>query len=179
MNRTRRYVWAGIALAPLLVALACTSPTLTLATQEPIEIRIDLHHEVRVHLDREVTEILGAESAREDLSSRSGDPTDDQLVRTAKERGLVGEQADGYLGIRANSASEGERALVARVNASRRAEYKLLAEDYRAPVEEVAKLAGASRIAAAGPGEVVRTPDGAWIDAGEAKVVVVEGGPDA
>lgn len=175
MRRTGRLLTAALGIA---FVTACPSPTLTLATQQPIEIKIDLRHEVRVHIDREVSDLIDSEAARERVLSRSGESGDEQLVRDAKRRGVVGEQADGYLGLRAG-ASEADRALVARINEARADEYAVLAQDYRSPVEEVARLAGANRIRAAGPGEWVQTPDGAWIDAGAAKVVVVEGGPDA
>ncbi len=180
VRRRRAPSWLPAGLALLLAAgSGCTSPTVNLATEKPIEIRIDLRHEVRVHLDREVSDMLGSEQVRESVTARGFDASVERRVRAAKERGVIGEQADGYLGVCAVSASERERALVERVNAERRAEYGVLAEDYRAPIEEIAKLAGASRIRAAGPAELVRTPDGRWIEASEAQVVVIEERPDA
>lgn len=169
-----RHSCALLVATVLTGAFGCPSPTLTLATQQPIEIRIDLRHEVRVHIDREVGELIESESEREKLIGRGGGAAEEKLVRDAKRRGAVGEQADGTLGLRAG-ASTAERELVARVNEERAGEYRALAAEHGAPLQEIAKLAGARRIRAAEPGEWVRLPDGAWVDAERAQVVVVEG----
>lgn len=74
---------------------------------------------------------------------------------TARARGLVGEQTDGYVGaVRGEGDAEVHR-LVAEVNAKRRAHYEQIARQQGAAVEVVASLAGAKLIE--------RMPPGTWI----------------
>jgi uncharacterized protein YdbL (DUF1318 family) len=76
--------------------------------------------------------------------------------------GLVGEQADGYLGL-AGSAPANVRAQMEQVNIQRRAAYTQLAAQRGATIEEVAAATAcqlfASRVA---PGQYYRMPDGVW-----------------
>jgi uncharacterized protein len=76
--------------------------------------------------------------------------------------GLVGEQADGYLGL-VGSAAADVRAQVDAVNIQRRAYYTQLASRRSATIEEVAAATAceifASRI---GAGQYYRLPDGVW-----------------
>ena len=76
--------------------------------------------------------------------------------------GVVGEQADGYLGL-VGSASAAIRAQMDSVNIQRRAAYTQLATQRGATIEEVAAATAcqifASRI---GPGQYYRLPDGVW-----------------
>jgi len=76
--------------------------------------------------------------------------------------GLVGEQADGYLGL-VGSASADVRAQMDSVNIQRRAAYTQLASQRGATIEEVAAATAcqifASRV---GPGQYYRLPDGVW-----------------
>jgi uncharacterized protein len=176
MQRARWLLMTGIGVA---WCAACVSPTVTLATQKPIEIKIELQHEVRVHIDREVSELISTEAAGPAVRTRSGEPADEELVRAAKTRGAVGEQANGYLGLRSADSSPADRALGDRVNARRREGYQALAKQNGVPLEQVEKTGGASRIAAAAPGEAIRTPDGRWIEKDEATVVVVKDQPGA
>jgi len=173
--------WAPVAALAAALGIggagACTSPTVTLATREPIEIRIDLHHEVRVQIDREVSGLLGDEAQRDAITPRSERPSDGEIVRTAKARGVIGERSDGYLGVHSvEAAGEDTQALVERVNQQRAEEYGALAQSFEVERTEVEKLAGAQRIGGASPEELVRAPDGEWIRAEEADLVVVEGG---
>jgi uncharacterized protein YdbL (DUF1318 family) len=76
--------------------------------------------------------------------------------------GLVGEQADGYLGL-VGSASADVRAQMDSVNIQRRAAYTQLASQRGATIEEVAAATACqifgSRV---GPGQYYRLPDGVW-----------------
>jgi uncharacterized protein len=73
----------------------------------------------------------------------------------AKRTGLVGETAEGYLGV-VNPAAPGEvRALVDDINARRRAEYQRIARDNGISLEQVELLAAGKAID--------RTPKGGWV----------------
>lgn len=74
---------------------------------------------------------------------------------TARARGLVGEQTDGYVGLVRGEGDEEVRQLVAEVNARRRAHYEQIARQQGAAVEVVASLAGAKLIE--------RMPAGTWV----------------
>jgi hypothetical protein len=159
-----------------LWSLAC-APTVTVATSQPIEIKIDLNHEVRVRLDREVEDLIAQDGKTTAVAARGlsdelplGDPLE---VAAAKRAKTLGERADGYLGA-VPPAGEPAQALVERVNAERRARYQELASRYAAPPREVEKLAGARRLEQAGVGEAVMTPDGAWITKEESLQVKVQ-----
>jgi uncharacterized protein YdbL (DUF1318 family) len=76
--------------------------------------------------------------------------------------GVVGEQADGYLGL-VGSASAEIRAQMDSINIQRRARYTELATQRGATIEEVAAATAcqlfATRVA---PGQYYRLPDGVW-----------------
>ena len=76
--------------------------------------------------------------------------------------GVVGEQADGYLGL-AGSASADNRARMDSVNIQRRAYYTDLAARRGATIEEVAATTACvlfrTKVA---PGQYYRLPDGVW-----------------
>ena len=74
----------------------------------------------------------------------------------AKAQGLVGERTDGYVAAVSSSAGADVRALVANVNAKRKAAYQDIAERNGTPVDEVAKLAAHKLLE--------RAPAGAWIE---------------
>jgi uncharacterized protein YdbL (DUF1318 family) len=79
----------------------------------------------------------------------------------ARAKGKVGERADGYVAAVKDDASDEVAALVADVNAKRRAHYEEIAQRTGAPVEAVAALAGRKLISNAQPGWFVH--DGsAW-----------------
>jgi hypothetical protein len=76
--------------------------------------------------------------------------------------GLVGEQADGYLGL-VGSASADVRAQMDSVNIQRRAAYTRLASQRNATIEEVAAATACQIFAGrVGPGQYYRLPDGVW-----------------
>jgi len=64
----------------------------------------------------------------------------------AKRDGLVGERADGYLGLVDQSASVDIKALVREVNAKREAEYHRIAKANNLSIEQVQALAGKKTI---------------------------------
>jgi hypothetical protein len=79
----------------------------------------------------------------------------------AKLAGHVGEQADGYLGVRP-AAPESARALADRINTERAERYGEIAGKTGTSPTAVAVLAGQKLIARASPGEWVRDADGKW-----------------
>ena len=88
----------------------------------------------------------------------------DEVVTAARAAGVVGEQADGYLGIvSGQSASADVRARVDQINIRRRAEYQARAERNNATVNEMAASTAcvlfSSRIRV---GEFYRDETGTW-----------------
>jgi uncharacterized protein len=76
--------------------------------------------------------------------------------------GLVGEQADGYLGLVGSAPAE-IRAQVDSVNIQRRAYYTQLASRRSATIEEVAAATACEIFAGrVGPGQYYRLTDGVW-----------------
>lgn len=65
---------------------------------------------------------------------------------SAKRDGLVGERADGYLGLVVESASADVRRLVAEVNDKRKEEYLRIARANNLTIEQVQALAGKKTI---------------------------------
>jgi uncharacterized protein YdbL (DUF1318 family) len=86
----------------------------------------------------------------------------DPVVEQARAQGIVGEQADGYLGF-AKSPSADVKSRVDAINIKRRAFYTDLAAKRGVTVQEVAAATGcelfSSRVAA---GEAYRTEGGQW-----------------
>lgn len=85
------------------------------------------------------------------------DPLDD-----AKRAGLVGEQADGYLGVVETPGSAATRALVEGINARRRERYLGIAADNGIDLEAVELLAGQKAIEKTPPGQFIRLANGPW-----------------
>lgn len=83
-------------------------------------------------------------------------------LEAAKAKGLVGEKADGYLGVVAASAPADVRALADSVNAKRRAKYEEIARKNGTPVDAVAALAGEKLVARAPAGQWVTDAGGNW-----------------
>jgi uncharacterized protein len=73
----------------------------------------------------------------------------------AKSDGLVGERADGFLGLVVESAPSDVVALVADINAKRKAEYQRIAKENNLTMEQVQALAGKKT--------VEKTRKGDWI----------------
>lgn len=78
----------------------------------------------------------------------------------AKAAGQVGEQMNGLLGLVASDAPDDVKALVADINAQRRAEYQRIAAKNGVSVDEVAGLTAQKVISQAAPGHFVQTPSG-------------------
>ncbi len=76
-------------------------------------------------------------------------------IDTAKSQGLIGERADGYLGVVDESAASGVAALVRDINTKRQAEYDRIALKNGITRREVEILAGKKTLA--------KTPPGGWI----------------
>jgi uncharacterized protein len=83
-------------------------------------------------------------------------------VAAAIDAGTVGEQADGYLGVR-GTVSAAIRAEVESINIKRRAGYTQLAEQRGVTVKDVAAAVGCKTLASrVGPGEAYQLRDGIW-----------------
>lgn len=83
-----------------------------------------------------------------------------QALQPAKEQGLVGEQANGYLAAVMNSADA--TAIVKLINDARRAEYTRLARENNIGVAEVEAIAGQKAIDRTQRGHYILL-DGNWI----------------
>src|SRR5690606_11895472 len=86
------------------------------------------------------------------------------LVDTAKSQGVVGEQADGFLGFVGGGGDAAVRAAVAEINAGRAQLYR----DVAARNGVTVAAAGASAFEQVArtklkPGEYYRQPDGGWV----------------
>jgi uncharacterized protein YdbL (DUF1318 family) len=80
----------------------------------------------------------------------------------AKAQGLVGEQADGYLGVVGSGPPEA-RQLANDVNAERRKEYEGIAKKRGVEAAAVAALAGKKLVERTPQGQFVRGSDGRWV----------------
>ena len=81
----------------------------------------------------------------------------------AKSQGLVGEQADGYLGVVVATAPPDVKALVADINQRRKSEYQSIAQRNNTSLDAVEALAGKKAIDLTPPGQYVRLPSGQWV----------------
>ena len=83
-------------------------------------------------------------------------------VAAAIDAGTVGEQADGYLGIR-SAVSASIKSEVEAINIKRRAGYTQLAEQRGVTVKDVAAAVGCKTLASrVGAGEAYQLRDGVW-----------------
>lgn len=86
------------------------------------------------------------------------------LVENAKDNCIVGEQADGYLGVVAGAqADEAVRREIRDINQQRKAVYADLARRNGVTIEVAAALTAEKLINQAEPGECVRDGSGNWI----------------
>ncbi len=86
------------------------------------------------------------------------------LVENAKNNCIVGEQADGYLGIVAGAqASEALRREVNAINQQRKAVYADLARRNGVTIEVTAALTAEKLMNQAKPGQCVRVASGKWV----------------
>lgn len=83
-------------------------------------------------------------------------------ISAAIDAGTIGEQADGYLGVR-GGASPAVRAEIEAINIKRRAGYTQLAEQRGVTVKDVAAAVGCKTLASrVGAGNAYQLPDGVW-----------------
>ena len=80
----------------------------------------------------------------------------------AKEKGLVGEDASGYIAAVSANPSRDVKALVDDINARRRTEYEKIAAANGITVADVEKLAGKKAIEKSPAGDYVRLPGEPW-----------------
>lgn len=81
----------------------------------------------------------------------------------AKTQGLVGEQANGYLGAVGANAPAEIKALIADINQKRRNEYQAIAQRNKTGLQAVEALAAKTAIERTPPGQYVRLPSGEWV----------------
>jgi len=84
-------------------------------------------------------------------------------LQEAKAQGLVGEQANGYLGLVKAGASAEVKALVNDINAKRKKEYQDIARRNKTDLNVVEALAGKKAIDMTPPGQYVKPPSGQWV----------------
>lgn len=86
------------------------------------------------------------------------------LVENAKSNCIIGEQADGYLGVVSGAnASEELRREIRDINQQRKAAYADLARRNGVTIEVTAALTAERLMNQAGPGQCVRNQSGEWI----------------
>ena len=79
-----------------------------------------------------------------------------------KADGLIGEQANGYLGLVTQSAPANVKKLVDETNAKRRAGYQKIAAKQGTVLAEVEKVGGMTAIEKTLKGNYIRDPNGNW-----------------
>lgn len=85
------------------------------------------------------------------------------MIEQAKAQCVVGEQADGYLGlVDPMTASEDVKREVRAVNQQRKAAFAKLAADNGVTIEDAGRLTGKQLVEGAESGECVQLPDGSW-----------------
>ena len=91
-------------------------------------------------------------------TASAGDPQ----IDAAKAEGIVGERADGLLGVVESPVDASLLRKVQEVNAKRRALYDKLAAETGTTTEAVAQITGEKQVAGAAPGEYVMDASGTW-----------------
>lgn len=86
---------------------------------------------------------------------------DKAVVDAAKARGDVGEQSDGYIGVR-SGADPAVAAAVEHINAGRRQAYASAASSTGVTIEAASAAAARQLIARVPAGQYFRTPEGVW-----------------
>ena len=80
----------------------------------------------------------------------------------SKASGLIGEQADGYIGFVSSNIPADVRALVEDINAKRKAGYQEIADKQGTKLVDVEKVGGNTAIEKTLPGNYVRDATGVW-----------------
>jgi uncharacterized protein YdbL (DUF1318 family) len=83
-------------------------------------------------------------------------------LQQAKEKGLVGEQPNGYLGLVNSNAAADVKAMMNKINSLRKQEYQSIAQRNKTELRVVEKLAGKKAIEKTPAGQYVRLPSGQW-----------------
>ena len=83
-------------------------------------------------------------------------------LQQVKSEGLVGEQLNGYLGVVSSAADADVRALIADVNAKRKAEYESIAAKNSTSLETIELLAGKKAIEKTDMGNYIQNATG-WV----------------
>ena len=97
----------------------------------------------------------------------AGDPQ----IDAAKERGVVGERVDGYLGfVTLEGVEPSLERKVNEINAKRRGLYQKLANESGASAAQVAMVTGIKQIEKAAPDALVVDSTGNWVRAEDAKL---------
>ena len=84
-------------------------------------------------------------------------------LNTAKSRGFLGEQQNGYLGLVDRSAPADVKSLMRDVNDQRRANYQSIARANELPLKTVESLAGQKAIEKTSRGNYIQAPNGQWV----------------
>jgi hypothetical protein len=84
-------------------------------------------------------------------------------LEAARADGVIGEQADGYLGLVKGSAPPAIKKEVDEVNAGRRAKYAEIAKQRGTDINTVAAITGKTAIEKSPAGSFVRGADGRWV----------------
>lgn len=83
-------------------------------------------------------------------------------LQEAKEKGLVGEMANGYLGSPQSSPSAEVAALIADINSKRKEKYQEIAKAQGIPLTAVEKLAGEKAFSKTESGHYINMPGSGW-----------------
>jgi uncharacterized protein YdbL (DUF1318 family) len=79
-----------------------------------------------------------------------------------KADGLIGEQANGYLGLVSQNVPADVKALVRDVNAKRKARYQKIAGNQNVPLSEVEKVGGTTAMDRTLRGNYIKDSSGRW-----------------
>ena len=84
-------------------------------------------------------------------------------LNTAKSRGFLGEQQNGYLGLVDRNAPADAKSLMRAVNDQRRANYQSIARSNGIDLKSVESLAGEKAISKTARGHYIQAPNGQWV----------------
>ena len=84
-------------------------------------------------------------------------------LSTAKQQGWVGEQNNGYLGVVRADAPADVKALVANVNAQRKAEFTQIARKNGIAEAEAARVFAREAAERTAPGNYIQSAGGGWV----------------
>lgn len=85
------------------------------------------------------------------------------VVSNAKAKGLVGEQANGYVGIVTPTPTEEVTTMVNEVNSKRREIYSKLAQQQKLTLSAIEEIAGQRNIKKTPSGQYIKKASGSWV----------------